>query len=84
MVTTVYVGDYYEVGASATKYYSLGGVRVAMRVGAGSPSFLLGDHLGSTAITADSSGTLYVELRYKAWGENRYTNGTTLTYRFAE
>jgi hypothetical protein len=32
-VTTGYVGDYYEVGATTKKYYSIGGARVAMRDG---------------------------------------------------
>jgi len=50
---------------------------------AGTLSWLLGDHLGSTSITANSGGTLYSELRYKAWGESRYTNGSTPTsYHF--
>jgi len=41
------------------------------------------DHLGSTAITANASGGKYGELRYKAFGETRYTDGTTpTTYRF--
>ncbi|MCX7682628.1 MAG: putative toxin, partial [Anaerolineae bacterium] len=36
-----------------------------------------------TAITANSSGSRVAELRYKAWGEARYTWGTTPTaYRF--
>jgi RHS repeat-associated protein len=30
-------------------------------------------------VTANSSGTKTAELRYKAWGETRYTSGTTLT-----
>jgi RHS repeat-associated protein len=41
--------------------------------------FLLTDHLGSTAITASSSGAKSAELRYKAWGETRYSYGTTPT-----
>ena len=48
-----------------------------------SRSLLLTDHLGSTAVTADGSGTKYGELRYKAWGETRFSEGTTPTmYRF--
>jgi hypothetical protein len=46
--------------------------------------YLLTDHLGSTSITANSSGTLYGEKRYmllrfaqdRLWGEERYTSGT--------
>mgnify|MGYP005846566911 CR=1 FL=1 len=53
-----------------------------MRVGS-TLYWLLTDHLGSTAITANSSGSKYAELRYKAWGEMRYTYGTTPTaYKF--
>ncbi len=51
-------------------YYYAGGTRVAMRevTSAGSTvSYLFGDHLGSTSITANSSGAYQTELRYKAW-----------------
>jgi RHS repeat-associated protein len=82
-VTTVYVGDYYEqTGSTGRKYYYANGQRIAMRVG-GTLYWLLTDHLGSTAITANSSGSRVAELRYRAWGETRYTDGTTpTTYRF--
>ncbi len=36
-------------------------------------------HLGSTSITANSGGGFSSELRYKPYGETRYTNGTTPT-----
>jgi hypothetical protein len=53
------------------KYYYADGTRVAMREN-GTLHWLFGDHLGSTAITADgSSGAKEGELRYKAYGENR-------------
>ncbi len=59
--------------------------RVPMRSGAGTGTtglnWLLGDHLGSTTITADASGNKAAELRYKAWGETRYSYGTTTTRR---
>jgi len=84
--TTVYVGDYFEWKGSTSnmvKYYYANGQRVAMREGSDTLHYLLTDHLGSTAITADSNGARVAELRYKAWGENRYTDGTTpTTYRF--
>ncbi len=69
-------------------YYYEGTQRIAMRVQGGSrpysgeSSYLLSDHLGSTALTISANGaTLNGELRYKAWGETRYTSGTTLTSR---
>jgi len=53
---------------------------VALRQG-GTLYYLLTDHLGSTALTVDSSGVKVGELRYRAYGETRYTWGTTPTSR---
>ncbi len=54
-----------------------------MRTGSSTLNYLLGDHLGSTSITADSAGVRVAELMYKARGENRYTYLTTsTTFRF--
>jgi RHS repeat-associated protein len=84
-VAKVYLGDYYEyeVGTGITRsYYGSGS---AMRVaGASDPEangvfYLLKDHLGSTNLTIDSAGNVVGEMRYKAWGETRYTSGTTPT-----
>jgi RHS repeat-associated protein len=80
------VGNYFEwSGSNSTKirYYYAEGQRVAMRYGT-TVYFLLTDHLGSTAITATGAGALYSELRYKAWGGERYSSATeTLTtFRF--
>ncbi|MEK7328426.1 MAG: RHS repeat-associated core domain-containing protein, partial [Chloroflexota bacterium] len=75
----LYVGSYYEVqGATTRKYYYLGAQRVAMLENS-TVYYLLGDHLGSTALTVNSVGAKYGELRYKAFGETRYTFGTTPT-----
>ena len=84
-VTSTYVGNYYEVtGATTRKYYYLWGKRVAEYDGA-TLNYLLGDHLGSTAITANSSGSRVAELRYKPWGETRYTYQTTpTTFRYQQ
>jgi hypothetical protein len=49
----------------ATKYYYAGSQRVAMRQN-GVLYYLLSDHLGSTSIVANSSGSRYSEQRYKA------------------
>ena len=77
--TTVYAGNYFEQSGSLTTTYDYaGGTRIAMRQGI-TVSYLLGDHLGSIAITANSSGGYSSELRYKPWGETRYANGTTPT-----
>jgi RHS repeat-associated protein len=83
--TTVYVGAYYEKTTSGgsttiTKYYQAGGQRVAMRVN-GVLYWLATDHLGSTSVTASEAGVRVAELRYKPWGESRYTFGVTPTQR---
>ncbi len=49
-----------------------------MRVN-GALYFLLSDHLGSTSLTTDASGNVISELRYTAWGQVRYSSGTTPT-----
>jgi hypothetical protein len=70
--------SYYGVYAEGNR--SANGARIAMRVG-NTRYWLFSDHLGSTAITANSSGTSIGELRYKAWGETRYSWGTMNTNR---
>ncbi|MEZ4864097.1 MAG: hypothetical protein R3C14_22465 [Caldilineaceae bacterium] len=70
-VTTVYVGNYYEVaGSTVKKYYYAGNARVAMKSGS-TASWLLGDHLGSTAYTINGTAETG-EVRYYAWGKERY------------
>jgi RHS repeat-associated protein len=38
--------------------------------------YLFSDHLGSTSIVTNDSGSIVSEQKYKAWGETRYTSGT--------
>ena len=80
--TILFVGGHYEVtnpgsGQTVTKYYFAGASRIAMRKYTIPQSmtveYMLGDHLGSTSITTDSSGNKVSEMRYKAWGEVRYS-----------
>jgi hypothetical protein len=77
--TTRFVGEYYEVsGTGVTKYY---GGQTAVRVN-GTLSYLLADHLGSNALILDSTGNVVGETRYKAWGEIRYSSGSTTDYTY--
>jgi RHS repeat-associated protein len=80
--TTGFVGDHTEwkVGAASqpTRYYNAGGMRLATRLD-GVMYYPLTDHLGSTGMTTDASGNQVAEIRYKAWGESRYTYGTQQT-----
>ena len=79
---TTYLGNYFEwTGSTSTmkKYYYAGSTRVAMRTGSSTLNYLLGDHLGSTSITTNSSGAYFAEIRYMPWGTARYISGTTPT-----
>ncbi len=38
--------------------------------------YLSGDHLGSTSLTTDSSGSIISEVRYKPYGQIRWNNVT--------
>ena len=80
---TTYIGGYFEwQGSTGKSYYFAGGQRIAMRTGT-EVKFLLGDHLGSTSVTALASGAFDTETRYYPWGGVRWASGTTPTdYRF--
>jgi RHS repeat-associated protein len=80
---TTYIGGYFEwKDGVGTSYYFAGAQRIAMRTGT-DVKFLLGDHLGSTSVTAYASGAFDTETRYYPWGRVRYSYGTTPTdYRF--
>jgi len=77
--TIRFVGGYYErKGSTITKYYMAGATRVAMRKYTipqnMTVEYMLGDHLGSTSITTDTAGEQVSEIRYKPWGETRYSS----------
>jgi RHS repeat-associated protein len=87
-VETYYVSANYQItdpqstNPQITKYYNAGAQRIAMRTN-GALNYLLSDHLGSTSLTLNATGGLVSELRYKAFGEIRYVQGTTPTdYRY--
>ena len=84
--TTLFVGGYFEwMGSKSTmmRYYTAGGMRLALRVGDGTGSsglsYLFGDHLGSTSVTYRISDTLTTRQLYKAWGEPSYASASLPT-----
>ncbi len=66
-ITSGAISKYYFAGASriAMRKYT---IPVSMKV-----EYLVGDHLGSTSITTDANGAKVSEMRYKPWGETRYS-----------
>ncbi len=69
------------VDVTSRKYYSIGGEMVAMREwinqGNATTYYLASDHLSSTSIVMDSSGSLLSENRYMPFGETRTISGLT-------
>lgn len=87
ITTTVFIGEYLEwnVETSTMKsYYHAGGRRIAMRSGSGSDglSWLIGDHLGSTTVTADANGVVQDTQLYRAFGEVRPGDVNSLATRY--
>ncbi|MCU0521866.1 MAG: RHS repeat-associated core domain-containing protein [Anaerolineae bacterium] len=81
--TTVYVSPSYEKNLTTsvvTKYYYLGGQRVAMRVD-GTLTYLHADHLGSASLTTNTSRAVVGDMRYSPYGQTRWITGTVGTDR---
>ncbi len=80
-VTTVIVGDHYEVRTDGEseitrEYYFAGGRPIAEReLPSGKLSWLITDHLGSISAVADAGGNLVAEMRYRAFGDRRVRGG---------
>jgi RHS repeat-associated protein len=89
VVTTAYASAL-EVQITATQrltktYYSAGSQLIAMRQFTSSLTstvyYLSGDHLGSTSAIFNDSGVRIGEMRYRPYGEIRYTAGMSPTNR---
>jgi YD repeat-containing protein len=86
--STLYAGLVeYELNAagsevSRTSYINVPGARVVRTgTGAGTVSWVLTDHLGSSSVTTDSNGNTVGELRYEAYGATRWSTGSMPTDR---
>jgi hypothetical protein len=65
-ITTAFVDGHYEKVSNVvtpTKYYMLSGKRIAVRNASGL-YYLHGDHLGSSSLTTNASGSIVSQLRY--------------------
>jgi RHS repeat-associated protein len=81
-VTTFYINKYYEktvaTATNITTSYYLGGKMVATSKNS-VLSYILQDHLGSTAATANSGGALTSTINYYSFGSSHITWGTLPT-----
>ena len=61
------------------RYYTMGGITVAVRdsAGTGSLNYLLGDQLGSTTVSINAAGGTPVVQRYLPYGAPRSTTAGT-------
>ncbi len=82
-ISTYYIGDSYVVSVNgqvttASKYYSFGGLRVAVKFGS-TLYYLHVDHLGSTSVATDTSGNPISKQTYFAFGAMRTSERTSPT-----
>ena len=83
--TTVYIGQLYVcVGTACEKLIYAGTQRVAMvQVNGGSISYFHGDHLGSTSVLTDSTGTEEEHNSYEPYGDIHTHTGTAdVAYKY--
>ncbi|MDD2922103.1 MAG: RHS repeat-associated core domain-containing protein [Anaerolineales bacterium] len=78
--TILFVSNGFEINITTgevSKYYFAGATRIAMRKYTipekMEVEYFLSDHLGSTSLTTDMDGNKISEMRYKPFGEIRYT-----------
>ncbi len=86
---TKFIGGHYEVtGSEITKHYFAGASRIATRKytvpSSMSLEYVLSDHLGSSTVNTDDTGAKVSEMRYKPWGEVRYSWKASASHSLAD
>jgi RHS repeat-associated protein len=80
--STIYIGKLYEcTGGSCTKYIFAGSNRIAYKVGSATYYYHT-DHLGSSSVITNASGTKVNELYYYPYGKTKYALDSSLTHKF--
>lgn len=75
--TTTYIGDLVDCTASGcTKYYFAGNTRIALKDPYGQVYYYQQDHLGSSTVVTNSSGTSVQMLAYYPYGWTRVNTGS--------
>ncbi len=87
---TKFIGGHYEeTGSQITKHYFAGASRIATRKytvpSSMSLEYVLSDHLGSSTVNTDgTTGAKVSEMRYKPWGEVRYSWKASASHSLAD
>ncbi|MDD5435511.1 MAG: hypothetical protein PH343_08785, partial [Nitrospira sp.] len=77
--TTYYIGEHYEVkDGVATKYITAGNLKVAV-VTNNTTYYYHNDHLGSSAVMTDATGSVVEKTEYMPFGAVREHTGTAVT-----
>jgi RHS repeat-associated protein/uncharacterized repeat protein (TIGR01451 family) len=69
------ISDYGGVNEEVSHYYSIAGMRVAMRDDSG-VYYFASDHLSSASLVMDNSGTALINQRFEPFGQLRENTGT--------
>ena len=69
----------YAQQTTKKSYFYFGGRRISMMDEAGTVRFLLSDHLGSSTLTTAVSGYVQGEIRYRPFGAEHWSSGSTST-----
>lgn len=77
--TTYYIGEHFEVeNGGGIKYILAGGQRIA-KVAAANKYYYHKDHLGSSTIITDQTGSIVESTEYMPFGEQRTHTGATIS-----
>ena len=79
--TTKYVGKLYECGSSCTMYIFGGRNRIAKKTGT-SVNYYHPDHLGSSSVITNDTGSKVEEISYYPYGENRLPTSNVVKHRY--
>jgi len=82
--TTIYIGSLYEINGSLTKkHIFLGSNRIVSVESTGERYYYHSDHIGSSNIITDSTGSQAQLLEYYPFGETKLNQGSDITnYKF--
>ena len=81
--TTIYVGNLYECTGGVCTNYIMSGTQIIAQINTSGTYYFHTDHLGSSSIITDSSGSQVEDIYYYPYGEIKTNVGSTnVRYKF--